>query len=188
LTTAEQQELLQLLEIRAREEAEAPRDDRTPIAELFRSVEDEAAEASGDPPAYRTASASHTTAVKRHTERLLKGRQLSEQVGLVELQTIYTEAVEASRVEGCLPAWEVVKPPAPPPPEPDPLERMRKAAGRRAPLARDELLDVVLGRTEQEQQRRVEERQRAAATEVVDKLADFRNQGPLNYPPTYPDS
>jgi hypothetical protein len=68
----------------------------------------------------------------------------------------------------------------------DPLERLKRAAGKRAPLAKDELLDVVVSATEERQ--REERVQRAAAPLAEDKLGDFRNQGPLNYPPAYPDS
>jgi hypothetical protein len=188
LTTAEQQELLQLLEILAREEAEQPRDDRPSIEQTFAAVRDEYATKSGDPARYAEADAAHAAAVRRISARLVKQRPRSDAPPTpAALWSEFQEVTAQARDAGAPPADEIVKPPAPAKLEPDPLERLKLASTRRGGIVpKDMLLDSVIGATEERQ--REERVQRAAATEVVDKLDGFRGIGPVNYPPSYPDA
>jgi hypothetical protein len=189
LTAMERSELLTLLERRATEEAEQPRDDRTPIAELFANAVDEAAAGSGDAAAYAEADTLHETAVRRHTERLLKGRPMPDGVGLPELQRLYAEAMESARRDGCPPAWELVKPPAPAPLPVDSLERLKKASVPRS-VMRD-IQDTQVRHAESVVYESIRAKADAHFYRPVpeQRLADFRGntETPLT-PPTYSDS
>jgi hypothetical protein len=189
LNPTERAELLQLLEIRAREEAEQPRDDRPSIELLFSAAVDEAAEASGDPQGYRTASASHRSAVKQHTERLLKVRPMPDGAGLAELQRLYVEAVEAARAEGHGPADELIRKPPPAKLEPDPIELVRRKALPRTVLR--DLEDTQTRTAETAIYESIRSQQDAHFYRPVpeQRLSDFRGStdAPL-HPPAYPDS
>jgi hypothetical protein len=189
LSLEDKRELLELLEQLEEQKPEPVVDIRPSLESFCDQIRDEVAAKSGNRDGYLAADAAHQAAVKRITARLARERpNLDAPPSLEALCQDFQEVTELARSEGFPPAE--VRPPEPATEPDDPLDRLRRSAVRRAPLARDELLDVVLGRTEeQEQQRRAEERaQRAAATEVVDKLDGFRGIGPLSYPPAFEDS
>jgi hypothetical protein len=199
LTPSERLELLELLEARERNKPEPVVDNRLSIADLFGAVVDEAAQKSGDRVAYIEADRVHQAAIRRHTARLAKDRPHSDAPpSLDALQREYQHIVEVTRADGAPPADEVVRPPAPAPLPDDSLDRLKRAAGRRGVIPRDLLLDSVIGATEQEQQRRAEERAQQSIRAEQDAryykptppeaLADFRGhtEAPLT-PPSYSD-
>lgn len=71
LTDGEKRELLALLELRDRLEAEGPADDRVPIADYLDRVRQECAAKAPDPDAWMAADAAHQAAADRHCARLL---------------------------------------------------------------------------------------------------------------------
>jgi hypothetical protein len=104
------------------------------------------------------------------------------------------QATDLARADGFPPADEVVpqaKAPIAATMPADPLDSAKRAAMRRAPLARDELLEAVLGQTEErERQEAADRADRAAAAEEAHaaKLAPYRDKSPMGMPPSWPDS
>jgi hypothetical protein len=127
--------------------------------------------------------------VQRISARLARQRPRSDAPPtLASLWSEFQEVTQLAREAGALPAEEVVKPPAPPKPEPDPLERMRKATLPKAVL-RD--LEDTKTRTAEEQ---VYSSIRAQADAHFyrpvpeQRLNDFRGSEPQLHPPHYSDS
>jgi hypothetical protein len=206
LSLDDKRELLELLESREQNKPEPLIDNRPTLDELFHSYNDQLAERSGDAAAWASANRAHQSAYEKHLARLsppparrttVARHPTAEEMHALfaEAHTLVTEAIECARADGYPPASEINF--RKPEEIDDPLARMRKAAGKRAPLARDELLDVVLGVTEDRQREDAEHRKARelvelaarAETEKNEKLSWFRDpEGVARQPPSYSDS
>jgi len=136
LTPAERLELLTLLEAREAQEAERPIDTREPLESVCQRIEDEAAEKSVDPDAYRRASAAHREALLKISARRAKvnvpaWRQCPSSEALA---AEFQEVIEMARREGAPLADELFPNRAPSPLPPDPIEVMRRKTLPRSTL------------------------------------------------------
>jgi len=96
------------------------------------------------------------------------------------------EARAAAIAEGFPDPDDLYRKPKAEPLPPDPIETLRRKSLPRA-VQRD-LEDSRTRTAEEYTYSSIRAEQRATTTEAEDKLAAFRNQGPLTYPPAYPDS
>jgi hypothetical protein len=185
----DKRELLELLEQLEEQKPELVFDNRVSIEELFSAALNGAAQKSGNAEAYIEADRAHRAAIDRHTERLRKERPLPDGAGLPELQERYAEAVEAACADGHPPADELIKPPAPPKLEADPLERMKRATLPKATLR--DVEDTQVRHAESVVYESIRAQQDAHFYRPVpeQRLNDFRGRtdAPL-VPPPYSDS
>jgi hypothetical protein len=110
LSVEDRQSLLRLLQQREAMEAEAPIDDRQPLAELVEQCRREHASRTADPEARLAADAEHQAAVERHMQRLMADRseEPGDIAGWLRLwREVREQAVEAASAAGHLPPGQV---------------------------------------------------------------------------------
>ena len=113
LSLDDKRELLELLELREQNKPEPVIDNRPTLDELFLSYNDQLAERSGDPDAWRAADEAHRDAYQRHMDRLSSERpRLPGQPTLDLMYQLFREldalATEAAIADGHPPADQVV--------------------------------------------------------------------------------
>jgi hypothetical protein len=168
-------EVLELLELREQNKPEPVIDNRPSIDEMFRAVEP---------------SSAWDMAVDQHYQRLdratpwpvdLHGISVGDSLSAMHerFESLQAQAEALARADGHQDPSTMARKPEEA--EDDQLERLQRAVTRRGgPIPRRDLLDSVIANTQeqQEQQRKAE---RVAAPPADDRLADFRNQGPLGW-------
>jgi hypothetical protein len=188
LSLADKTELLRLLQLRERLEAEKPIDNRPSLESFVNEARDQAAAKSSDPAAYVAAWDAHLHAVVRYSDGHARECQGPTQLSLDGLLVEFREATAAATAAGCPPAWEVVPPPELEQPPEDPLDRLKRATLPRA--TQRDLADSQTrhGETATYDHIIAEQKRATTAPDQEDKLRWFRDQSPPGVPPSWPDS
>jgi hypothetical protein len=178
MSLADKTELLRLLQLRERLEAEKPIDTRPSIESFVNDARDQAAAKSPDPCAYIAAWDAHHDALLRISERRARERPRSAELSSA---AEFQEVVEMARAEGYPPAWELFPNRAPSPLPPDPIE-----VARRKSLPRATMCDL--------EDTRVPHAETAIFNHIVaeqddeNRLLPYRDKSSTTQPPHWPDS